>query len=237
MYKFIALCVFLLCVASFAQATEQYSGFYGDVVASKLLGLSTSEWYNYGLRNKQYEGYLYISTEWADTNGSDLPYQYRFQGVTAGVGARYWFPGNKAFATLSYGEGVAGDVVGDPNFRAGVSGYNCWEKDKQFSDLYGELFWVGRADDSYLGLRYRPGITLHRTASTRLWTYGVGQLWASGSGSNGTENRAEAGVGLGYLFMNGHMTANADLRVGNEFRGTITERNYFNPTLTIAGSW
>ena len=64
----------------------------------------------------------------------------------------------------------------------------------------------------------------------------MGQLWASGTGSNGTENRVEAGIGAGYTYA-GMFSVNLELRGGDAFRGTITHRTYFNPTVVISGGF
>ncbi len=228
--------LFILLLASTAFAGQRFEEFYGDVVWSKLTGFSGYDSYKSGIRDKQVDYFLNIKNEWSDTHGTDLPYQYQIQGFSAGVGGRYWFPGNKFFGTVSVGEGVSGKNTGRFDFRTGFAGYNAWQQQQRFTDLYGELFWVGLAGDSYLNLRFRPGKIVHQDETGRLWLYGVGQLWASGTGSNGTENRVEAGIGAGYTYA-GMFSVNLELRGGDAFRGTITHRTYFNPTVVISGGF
>ena len=69
-----------------------------------------------------------------------------------------------------------------------------------------------------------------------LTNYGVAQLFASGSGDIGTENRIEGGFGLGYLFDKA-ISLNVEMRAGYAYRGIITNRAYLNPMIVLSGSF
>lgn len=236
MVRVMILTIATLLLGAVAGAATPYHDFYADAVWNDLTGFSTMQSARAGLRAGANDYYLYLKNEYYDTTGTDLPFQESAEGTGVGVGYRYWFPGNHLFATVSGGVNVAGKHEGEGELRAGLAGYNAWEAGKHYTDLYGELFWVERAEDTLLNIRYRPGITLKRDDDGRLWTYGVGQLWASGSGDYGTENRAEAGIGLGYISDHG-WSASVELREGYSYRGNIDDKAYFNPTIVLAGYW
>ena len=228
----------LLLLTIFANRADAYHVLegYADACWNNLTGYSSYQHVRLGTRTGDEEFNLSLRNEWYDTRGTRLPYQYNEQGTTIGAGYRHWFPGNKFFGEVSTGVGVLGANSGRLDFRSGFAGYNAWESGKRFTDLYGELYYVGRALDTFGSLRFRPGHILHQDTRGRLWAYGVGLLSASGTGANGTDNRIEAGAGLGYLF-HGTMTANIELREGYAYRGTITSRSYFNPTAVVAGNF
>lgn len=216
------------------RAGGQYVESYSDGMWSNLVGLSSSISIQTGIRHGRTNVYLSFNNDRVNTEGTNLPYEYRYQGVSLSAGIRQWLPGRRIYGKISYSVGVAGDNAGDENLKIGSAGYHAWERKRAYTDLYGELFWVQRADDAFLMLRLRPGVTLHRKADSRLWTYAIAQLWASGKGENGVENRVESGAGLGYLFGGGRSTLNFELRAGHVYRGTITDRDYYNPVVLLA---
>lgn len=207
---------------------------YADFAQTNLLGSSSFSRVRFGWEKDNIDYYGLINYQWANTNGSQLPYQYLFQGTSVGVGVRYWFPKKYMTAIIEYSRGVTGDVENENTLEAGFVGYRSFEKEKEFSDIYGQFLWVSNYSDVFLNVRYRPGITLMHNSTSRLWAYIVGEIWASGQEENGTDNRIEVGPGIGYLFLNGHMSANFDLRFGHSFRGAITKENYFNPTFVLS---
>ena len=230
----------LLAPASIAFAGVPFSAFYGDAAWSNLTGASTYDSYLSGISVKETDYYLSVKSEWSDTHGTTLPYQSELDGITVGCGAREWFYRHHFFAGVSLGEGVIGQWSGHPDLRIGGAGGNAWEHGKRYTDLYSELFYVSRANDSSLFLRYRPGLKLtQHHEDSRFWVYGISELWASGRGLYGTENRIEVGPGLGYIFYSGAagLSANLDLCGGYSYRGSIPHRSYFNPTITVAGGF
>lgn len=208
---------------------------YADAVWSRLTGKSTTQLlragYKFGFNQ---DIHFYFRNEQQDTTGTDLAYQYNLRGTYAGVGYRLWFPGNKAYFTTSWSVGISGVNQKQNDIRAGVAGYDEWSSEKFVTDVYGDCFYVDLAKDTYASLRFRPGRILSRDQNGRLWAYGILQGYASGKGVNGTENRIETGLGLGYL-VGGKVTFNAEMRYGYSFRGTITDQRYWNPTFLIAG--
>ncbi len=232
MMRYLFCLVGIVGLLATAQAARSFQDLYADVVWENLTGLSSFQNYRLGWRDGAWEYYGFIKNEWANTHGTALP-QDESRGLTPGVGIRYWCPGHKMFLTTSYGECVLGSNVGREDFRVGAAGYDAWTHQRRFTDLYGELFWVQYAQDAFLNLRLRPGLILRQRKNEQLWVYGVGQLWASGTGDNGTENRAEIGVGVGCIAWN-RVSANFDFRVGDAFSGTIPHRHYINPMFVIA---
>lgn len=226
----------LIGCAGLASTAEQFSDLYTDAVWSNLTGASTFQSARVGARSGQNEYYLSAKNEWYDTRGTRLSYQASAQGATVGVGYRRWLLGRELFAAVSAGTGVVGANAGRSDARVGLAGYTQWELGQRFTDLYGELFWVERADDAFLSLRLRPGMVLHRDRQGRLWLYAVGQCWASGTGESGTDNRVEAGSGLGYVYQ-GKVSLNIEARGGRAYRGQITERSYWNPMLIVAANF
>jgi hypothetical protein len=225
----------LLAIAVAAQAAR-FDDLYVEAVWSDLTGFSTAQQYTAGLRNGNTDLYLLAKNETFDTTGTNLPFQYSARGATIGVGARQWGLNHRAYLGISAGKAIDGPDTDKIDFRAGGAGYNNWEQGKRFSDLYGELFYISRADDTFLNVRYRPGLTLHRDENGRLWTYLVGQVWAAANSDLGTENRVELGPGIGYIYR-GYITVNLDLRAGHSFHGTITDKDYFNPVVSVAGNF
>ncbi len=54
----------------------------------------------------------FITYEWADTTGANLPFQYRYQGLTSGVELSYPFSEGHLKAIIGYGFGLTEDVEG-----------------------------------------------------------------------------------------------------------------------------
>ena len=231
-----AIILACLALSMMAFAGERFEDVYAEAVWSDLTGLSSIQSARVGTRNGNTDLYLTLRNEWYDTMGTDLPFQYRARGSSVGVGVRQWILNRRATIGVSVGKVIDGPEPERLDVRAGMAGYDSWEDGKRFTDLYGELFWVSRADDAFLYLRYRPGLTLRRDENGRLWVYGVGALWASGEGDLGTENRVEGGIGLGYIYHD-HLTANLELRAGHSYSGTVSDRNYLNPTVVVAGNF
>jgi len=223
-----------LAASAAAQQPEFFRDVYADAVYNRLTGFSTSQIARVGFKKGQDDLHVLFRNETFDTRGTDLPFQYAARGTSVALGYRHWFPGNRMFGTISYGTGLAGTIKDKADFRAGFAGYTDWSNGRNFTDLYGDLFYVGVAKDTYLNLRIRPGRILRQDKDGRLWVYGVGQLFAAGSGARGTENRVEAGLGIGYLFR-GKVTLNLEMRGGYAYRGDISKRTYLNPTIILAG--
>ena len=222
----------LLCVSqAFA---VPFRDIYADAAWSDLTGLSSSQHFTWGSRDGDFATFVSLKNEWFDTRGTDLPFQYSARGSRVGVGGRYWFAENKMHASASTSYVFAGFNEGKMDNRVAVVGYDQWEQGKRYSDLYGDLAWVDLADDVFLNVRLRKGTILARDEQKRIWVYGLGQVYASGSGDNGTENRLETGIGVGYIWR-GQISANLDLRVGHSFQGDISDKDYFNPMLVISG--
>ncbi|MCX8081995.1 MAG: hypothetical protein N3D17_01135 [bacterium] len=235
LYKVLFLVIVLLsCKRTLLSEPRFFTEFYGDTAYSGLIGFSSYLNFKAGVSFNQMDYYGFATYDWADTTGTDLPFQYRFQGLTAGLEARYRFPGDAVRFFIGYGFGLTDDVSGEDDFRTGLTGYKHFERDRHFSDIYGELTWHSRAEDAFLNLRYRPGYTLFRNETSRLWTYIPFQLLASGKGDIGTENRIETGIGLGYIMLNGKASLNLEMRAGHSFSGTIDDENYFNPVIIIS---
>lgn len=234
--RFSLLALLLLLVLGSVQAGVPFHDGYAEAVSSGLTGLSTDVQYRAGLRSGQAESYLYFRADWYDTTSTNLPFQYTARGTTLGAGYRYWLPGNHAFVSAGVGEVVDGRNQGKLDARLLAAGFYEWRDHAHILDLYDELSWVGLADDTYLSLRGRDGWALREQNGGRLWAYGIGQVYASGTGTNGTENRLEAGLGIGYLYR-GRATLNLELRHGYSFRGTINDKSYWNPMVIAAGSF
>ena len=231
-----ALALIPLLTGSQAINTHKFKLFYdvyGDATWSKLTGSANYQQVRYGLRQDDLDLYVYGRNESFDTSGSNLPVQFSGRGSEVGVGARYWFMNRKLFVMATAGKSISGANKDNSVYRVGIVGYDEISNGRFFTDMYGEYVYVNLADDAFLNLRVRPGIVLNKTKDGRLWAYGLGQLWMSGKGNNGTENRIETGLGLGYVF-GGMATVNFELRVGYSFRGTITDKTYFNPALVFA---
>jgi hypothetical protein len=228
-----------LAVAQQSEKLHFYVDGYADAGWAKLTGSWTSQIIRLGLRQGPFDVFVYARNEDYDTEGTALPYQYIDRGLSVGVGARFWL-GPDIYALVSNGQWIAGANQGDQDFRAGFAGYKDWQENDSLVDVYGDLFYIGFAEDTYLDLRVRDGRILNIDANkNRTWIYTILQGYASASGANATDNRIEAGIGAGYVFGKGHLTLNAELREGYSFRGTgITgpDRTYFNPIVYIAGN-
>lgn len=207
---------------------------YADAVSQRLTGFSTLQQLRAGYRYGQVDVHALLRNEQFDTKGTNLPFQFAGRGTSLGVGVRYWFSGNKAWATASFARGIAGFVKGKNDIRLGGAGYDAWQSDKYFTDVYGDLFYVDLAKDTYGTLRFRPGYILSKDGNNMLWAYGIAHGFASGKGANGVENRIETGVGLGYR-LGGNITLNAEYRLGYVYRGAINQKRYTNPIIFIAG--
>ncbi|OPZ83376.1 MAG: hypothetical protein BWY76_02303 [bacterium ADurb.Bin429] len=240
----VMLCgLLLLALSAPAQNPDEWRNFhtlYVDAVWTRLTGYSSVQQYTTGVRKGQYGAYLALQNAWADTRGSDAIYQYTTQGVTLTGGLRYWFPGDQWFAFTSFGHVIAGKNEGTDDFRVGAAGFNEWEHGKnRVFDLYGDITWVGAADDLYMTIRAREGVILRQQGNTRWWVYGVGHLAASASGDNGASNRLEAGVGLGYRTYAAPfgLSVGLEMREAYSFRGAIDDRLFYNPTIVVAGGF
>jgi hypothetical protein len=216
------------------KTSKSYLELYGDAISQRLSGQSSSIQVRSGMRQGDLDYHIYVKNEAYNTRGSNLPFQYAARGTSAGVGVRQWFPGNKAFALASYGIGLSGANQRKGDLRVGMAGYDEWSSEKWDTDVYSDVFYVQLAQDVYGSIRFRPGYILNRTAEGKLWGYSIFQAWMTGKGTNGVENRAETGLGLGYVF-SGKVSVNAELRYGYSFRGSITNRSYFNPLIMVSG--
>jgi len=221
-----------------------FHSLYVDGVVTQLTGVSSMQQYTFGARKGAYGVYGQIQNAWSDTHGSDALYQYSARGLTISAGLRYWLPGEAWYGFAQVGHVLTGNSKGTDEERLGLAGFNEWDfgkkKDKVL-DFYGDLTWVNNPDtaDTYLTMRVRDGKVLHQEGNSRLWAYGVGQLNGSASGSNGINNRIEAGVGLGYRTYQAPfgMNASFELREGYSFQGVIAHKTYFNPTFIISGGF
>ncbi|MGV3614946.1 MAG: hypothetical protein ACO1SV_06385 [Fimbriimonas sp.] len=209
---------------------------YFDAGVSDLIGTFSTQVLRYGVRSGQHDVHAFVRNETLDTTGTDLPFRAIVQGTSLGAAYRYWFPGNKLFATAQYGRIVAGNNKGKDDVRVGLAGFTNSSSEKFFNDLYGDFFYIDIAKDTFLSARIRSGYIIDRPRDGVLTAYAVGQGFASGKGLSGTENRVEAGVGLGYVYK-GMFSANLELRAGYAFRGTINERTYINPQFIISGGF
>lgn len=207
---------------------------YADAISQRLSGKSTSQVLRAGYKFGNQDFHIYARNETYDTTGTNLPFQYAARGTYAGLGYRIFFPGEKAYFTTSWAVGLSGANEKKNDIRAGIAGFDEWSSEKWVTDVYGDAFYVDLSKDYFASLRFRPGYILSKDQNGRLWGYGLFQGYASGKGTNGTENRVESGFGLGYL-LQGHVSFNAELRYGYSFRGTIVDKSYFNPTISISG--
>ncbi len=213
------------------------SGFF-DVGYEKLLGVFSDEIIHGGLRYGQDDITAYIRNGTLDTRGTGLPYPQAVTGTSVGLELRHWFPKNQMFATVSIGDGIAGYNQGKTDVRYGLVGYTNWTNGKWLSDIYGELFYIALAGDTFLDARFRGGTTTTKDkAGNYFWTYVVGQFWVAGQGVSGTENRVEVGPGVAYVWKRFNLSANLEFRGGYSFRGAIPNPIYFNPTFIISAGF
>lgn len=214
---------------------------YFDAGYEKLIGTFTTQMLRYGVRYGDDDLHAYVRNETLDTRGTGLPYPQAVTGLSAGLEARHWFPGNKMYIVGSVGEGISGLNSGQIDVRYGAAGYTSWRNGRWFGDFYGELFYIALAADTFLDWRLRSGqiIKTYKDGSY-LWDYLVGQFWISGQVESPTENRAEFGPGIGYMFR-GAISVNLEMRAGYAYRSggidASNERLYWNPTFIIAGGW
>jgi hypothetical protein len=209
---------------------------YFDAGASDLIGTFSTQVLRYGVRSGQHDVHAFVRNETLDTTSTNLPFRAIVQGTSVGAAYRYWFPENKIFATFQYGRVVGGTNRNKDDIRVGLAGYTGTNSERYFNDVYGDLFYIDLAEDVILSARVRSGMVLNRRKDGTLNTYVVGQVFGSGKGISGTENRIEAGVGVGYVYK-GLISANLELRAGYAYRGAINERAYINPQFIISGGF
>jgi len=208
---------------------------YYDAGAEDLIGTFTTQIIRYGVRYQQHEIHVYGRNETLDTRGTNLPYQSIVAGTSIGAAYRYWFPGNRLFATVSNGQFLSGNNKGKTDFRLGLAGYYDWRSDKMFTDIYGDLFYIDIQQDTFATARIRSGMILHHVAGGPVTGYGVFQVFNSGKGDSGTTNRVEAGFGVGYTYAS-KLSLNVELRAGYAYRGIINNRTFLNPMIVLSGS-
>jgi len=212
---------------------------YFDAGYERLLGTFATQILRFGARYGQDDLHAYVRNETLDTVGTGLPYPQSVTGTSVGLEARHWFPGNQMYASASLGQGISGPNEGKADARYGLAGYTNWTHDRWFGDFYGELFYIALATDTFLDGRLRAGRIWKRFKKDYVWGYVVGQFWVSGQTESGTENRMEAGLGVGYSWHEG-ISLNIELRGGYAFRSGIDDggdRLYFNPTIILAGGF
>ena len=212
---------------------------YFDAGYERLLGTFTTQILRYGIRYGQDDLHAYFRNETLNTNGTGLPYPQAVTGTSVGLEARHWFPGDKMYAAVSLGEGIGGYSNKKEDFRYGLVGYTSWAHNKWFSDFYGELFYIAIAADTFFDARIRSGRKISTDKRGYWWDYVVGQYWLSGQVESGTENRAEAGIGVAYVFQSS-ISINFELRGGYAYRSSIDDggdRAYFNPTIILSGGF
>lgn len=212
---------------------------YFDAGYERLLGSFSTQILRYGVRYGQDDLHMYFKNQTLNTNGTGLPYPQAVTGTSVGVEARHWFPGDKIYASVSMGEGISGLDSHQADFRYGAAGYTSWANGRWFSDLYGELFYIALAGDTFLDARIRSGQKFHVDKTGYWWHYVVGQFWVSGQVESPTENRAEVGWGVGYVFQNA-ISINFELRGGYAYRSGVDQGNdraYFNPTIILSGGF
>ncbi len=212
---------------------------YFDAGYERLLGTFSTQILRYGIRYGQDDLHMYFKNQTLNTNGTGLPYPQSVTGTSVGLEARHWFPGDKIYASVSMGEGISGLDSRQADFRYGAAGYTSWANGRWFSDLYGELFYIALAGDTFLDARLRSGQKFHVDKTGYWWHYVVGQFWASGQIESPTENRAELGWGVGYVFQNA-ISINFELRGGYAYRSGVDQGNdraYFNPTIILSGGF
>lgn len=212
---------------------------YFDAGYERLLGTFSTQILRYGIRYGQDDLHLYFKNQTLNTNGTGLPYPQAVTGTSVGVEARHWFPGDKIYASVSMGEGISGLDSKQADFRYGAAGYTSWANGRWFSDLYGELFYIALAGDTFLDARIRSGRKFHVDKTGYWWDYAVGQFWVSGQVESPTENRAEVGWGVSYVYQNA-ISINFELRGGYAYRSGVDQGNdraYFNPTIILSGGF
>ena len=211
---------------------------YFDLGYEKLLGVFSDEIIHGGVRYGQDDVTAFVRNSSLDTRGTGLPYPQSVTGTTIGFEVRHWFPKNQMFATFQMGDIVGGPNKGKTDTRYGLVGYTNWVHESWFSDVYGELFYLPIAGDTFFDIRFRSGKTLAKDKDGNyFWVYAVGQGWAAGQASSGTENRVEAGPGIAYVYRKLALSVNLEMRGGYSFRGPIPNPLYFNPTLIVSAGF
>ncbi len=211
---------------------------YFDLGYEKLIGLFSDAIVHGGVAYGDDDLTAFGRYSSLDTRGTGLPYPQAVTGTTVGFEARHWFPKHQMFATFQMGDTLSGPNKGKTDTRYGLVGYTNWVYEKWFSDVYGELFYIPIAGDTFLDIRFRSGQTLMKDKDGNyFWLYVVGQGWAAGQGVSGTENRVEAGPGIAYVYKKLALSVNLEMRGGYSFRGPIPNPVYFNPTLIISSGF
>jgi len=211
---------------------------YFDVGYEKLIGLFSDQVVHGGVRYGQDDLTVFFRNTTLDTRGTGQPYPQTVQGTTIGLEARHWFPKNQMFATVQMGDTIAGPFLHRTDTRYGLVGYTNWTSKSSFNDVYGELFYIAIQEDTFFDIRFRSGNILAKDKDGNyFWLYLVGQGWASGQATSGTENRVEAGPGIAYVFKRLNLSVNLELREGYSFRGPITNKVFFNPTLIVTAGF
>ena len=211
-------------------------GLYFDAGAEDLIGTFTTLVARAGVRYNDDELDVYFRNETLDTRGTNLPFQSVIAGASAGVAYRHYFLKDHVFFTASDGSYFSGPNSGKGDFRLGLVGQFDWRNEKVFTDIYTDLFYIDLVKDTILTGRIRSGVIVLKNKTGQVIGYGVAQMFASGSGSEGTENRVEAGFGVGYIFQ-GHISLNVELRAGYAYRGLIDNRAYLNPMIVLSGGF
>lgn len=218
---------------------------YFDAGDQDFIGSFTTFVARAGLRCDQHEVHVYFRNETLDTRGTNLAYTSVIQGSSVGVDYRFWFIPNHAFFTVSDGRYLSGPNKNLNDPRAGVVGEFGWGRPYArdtgklgtFTDIYTDAFYVDLVKDTFFSGRFRSGIVPFENNMGEVQAYGVLQAFASGTGTNGSENRIESGLGLGYLFLQKHVSLNVEMRGGYSFRGSINRRTYLNPLVILSGSF
>ena len=235
MRNFITLILFLFSISIFA--ARPFATYYFEAVANRLVGTSASHSFTTDIKSENVDYYIFTKYEWSDTNGKNLPFSYILDGNSLGAGVRFWVLDHTAFIGTSYSKILSGKNKDENDLRIGGALYQSWEKDKNFDDLYAEVFYVKRANDTLGSYRWRDGTIILKSSDGKLWTYYLTQIWASVEGKNAAENRFETGAGIGYTFSKNRMSLNLDMRGGYIFSGNANKKLYFNPQILLAGSF
>ncbi len=235
MRNFITLLIVFLSIVAFG--AKPFATYYFDGVATDLIGVSASQTFTTGIKNKTTDYYIFSRYEWADTNGKNLPFSYILDGTSIGAGVRVWVWKNSAFIGTSYSSIISGINKNQPDFRIGGAVYRAWQKPDSYDDWYADVFYVQRADNTILSSRWRDGVIINQNRDGKLWSYYVTQVSIAAVSKNAAENRVESGGGLGYTFAKNRVSANLELHLGYIFSGKTNKNLYFNPQFIISGSF
>jgi hypothetical protein len=209
---------------------------YFDAGAEDLIGTFTTLVLRAGERYYDDELDVYFRNETLDTVGTNLPFQQVISGASVGADWRHWFLKNHVFFTVSDGYYLSGPYKDNWDFRVGAVGSFGWQSAAWFTDIYTDLFYVDLLKDTIFTERFRSGPIIYKNKYGQVIAYGVEQGIADTLGTEGSENRAEVGFGVGYIFM-GHIALNIDMRAGYAYRGEIYNRTYLNPMIVLSGSF